>query len=97
MGDDMWKVTQDPYTRMNLIDINYGRYVRGLKASDLGLKDARLIAAAPDLLAACEQALPELQLYKSSLKDLGIEMDGPTTFLLAINNIKNALEKAKGG
>lgn len=59
------------------------------------LANARLIEAAPDLLAACEEAIP----FLIRLGDFIGNGEGPTRMERcdAITNIRNAVAEARGG
>jgi hypothetical protein len=53
----------------------------------------RMNEAAPDLLAACKKALPELQaLYESVIDDVFQAAE----VLLVISQLRNAIRKAEG-
>ena len=55
--------------------------------------DAALIAAAPDLLAACEAALRALEHNRQR----GLENMTPLAYEVEIDTLREAIAKAKGG
>ena len=59
-----------------------------------GKANARLIAAAPDLLAACQQALEELKKYVLTRHPEG--SDGARGFCVKVMHIEAAIAKALG-
>ena len=85
---DIYAPTQAPYQHVCTIN---NLPVEKLYARDaaVALANARLIAAAPDLLDACRCALADME---------GLEVDGEDSpAFLTIQELKAAIAKATGG
>ncbi len=69
---------------------------QGSKGPAEGIANARLIAAAPDMLKALEAALPELENYEGDIE--GYEAsEGVNRLRATIGSVKAVIKAAKGG